>query len=136
MGNMFYRNRFWFYRSLYDDYALREIRMSYIFAGLIYIPFYLWGVYINREVEVNTSHTVYKIKYLPRRNRIAEALFYEEFEMHLERYQLLKDTANTIYENEKNTMDHQINDDNDNAFSNDEDDDEDYDDDEDDEDDE
>ena len=128
MGNMVYRNRFWFYRSLYDDYILREIRMSYIFAGLIYIPFYFWGIHINREIEVNSSHSVYSVKYHPRRNRLTEAMFYEEFEMFLEKYKELKPQIDELYENERVEMDDQVVDDDD--FDNEDEDDEDDEDDE------
>ena len=40
MGSALYRNRFWYYRSLYDDYWLREARFSFAIAGVIWIPAY------------------------------------------------------------------------------------------------
>ena len=98
MGNVFYRNRFWVYRSLYDDYCLREIRMSYVFSGLIYIPFYLWGVHINREVEVYNSHIIYTNEYGPRRSRLHEALMYEKLEMMIEQYKRLQPQIDEQYQ--------------------------------------
>ena len=126
MGNVFYRNRFWFYRSLYDDYMLREIRMSYIFSGIIYIPFYLWGIHINREIEVGNSHAVYELEYLPKRNRITEALLFEQFEMYLEQYKRLKPEIDKRYDQQKAIMgdSEELDDDNDD-FDDDEDDDDD-----------
>ena len=102
--------------------------MSYIFAGLIYIPFYVWGIHINREIEVNSAHSVYTVKYQPRRNRLTEALFYEEFEMFLERYKALKPEINELYEQERVEIDEQVEEDDDFSNEDDEDEDEDEDD--------
>ena len=92
MGNFLFRNRFWYYRSLYDDYALREFRMAYMIAGTIYIPFYVWGIHINREIEVNNAHLVYIAEQGPKRLRLTQSLMYEMFEMDFEKYSRLKDT--------------------------------------------
>ena len=43
MGSALFRNRFWYYRSLYDDYAGREMRLSYGIAAIIWIPHYLYN---------------------------------------------------------------------------------------------
>ena len=40
MGNVIFRNRHWYYRSVYDDYAMREMRMAFGVASFIYLPFY------------------------------------------------------------------------------------------------
>lgn len=56
MGNTIQRNRYWWYKSLYDDYLLREFRIAFVISGFIYLPFYWWGVHFNREIEVNQSH--------------------------------------------------------------------------------
>lgn len=42
MGAALFRNRFWYYRSLYDDYSGREMRLSYGIAAFIWIPHYLY----------------------------------------------------------------------------------------------
>ena len=66
MGSMLSRNRFWWYRSLYDDYCGRELRLTYALGSFIWIPLYLfiylnfrWGIHLNREIEVNYSHRNY-----------------------------------------------------------------------------
>ncbi len=68
MGNFVSRNRFWWFRSMYDEYTLREIRISLLISSVIWLPAYFWGIHINREVEVNESHMNYMDKYLPLRN--------------------------------------------------------------------
>jgi hypothetical protein len=40
MGSVLSRNRFWWYRSLYDDYCGREIRLTFGLASLIWLPHY------------------------------------------------------------------------------------------------
>ena len=91
MGNTLQRNRFWWYRSMYDDYMLREFRVAFGIAGFIFLPFYWWGVHFNREVEVNASHKNYYYDYLPRRSRLTHSLLFEQFEMCLERWMDLED---------------------------------------------
>lgn len=41
MGNSVFRNRHWYYRSLYDDYFGRETRMAMGLASIIWLPHYL-----------------------------------------------------------------------------------------------
>lgn len=41
MGSAVSRNRFWWYRSLYDDYCGRELRLTYALGTFIWIPLYL-----------------------------------------------------------------------------------------------
>ena len=51
MGSALFRNRFWYYRSLYDDYAGREMRLSYGIAAIIWIPHYLYNkININYQM--------------------------------------------------------------------------------------
>ncbi len=95
MGNTLQRNRFWWYRSLYDDYMLREFRVAVGIGGIIFLPFYWWGVHLNREIEVHVSHKNYKLDYLPRRNRLTHSLLFEQFEMLVEKWQDLEDEFNT-----------------------------------------
>jgi len=40
MGSALFRNRFWYYRSLYDDYCGREFRLAYGVAALLWLPHY------------------------------------------------------------------------------------------------
>ena len=95
MGNTFQRNRFWWYRSLYDDYMTREFRVAFGIAGFIYLPFYWWGVHFNREIEVHASHKNYMNEFLPRRNRLTHSMLFEEFEMCLERWLKLEEEYKT-----------------------------------------
>ena len=90
MGNSLQRNRYWWYKSMYDDYMMREFRLAFGIAGLIYLPFYWWGVHLNRELEVNQSHENYSKEYLPRRNRLTHSMLFERFEMDLERWSSLE----------------------------------------------
>ena len=57
MGNSLFRNRFWYYRSLYDDYCGREFRMAAGIAGFIWLPHY-WLIlllynFIFNEFQIN-----------------------------------------------------------------------------------
>lgn len=40
MGSVLMRNRFWWYKSLYDDYSGREMRMAFGLCNLIWLPHY------------------------------------------------------------------------------------------------
>lgn len=44
---------------MYDEYTLREVRISMLIGSVIWLPGYFWGIHINREVEVNESHHNY-----------------------------------------------------------------------------
>mmetsp|Transcript_114877 Transcript_114877/g.171749 ORF Transcript_114877/g.171749 Transcript_114877/m.171749 type:complete len:104 (-) Transcript_114877:36-347(-) len=91
MGSALFRNRFWYYRSLYDDYCGREFRLAYGMAAIIWLPHYYWGVHLNREIETHFSHRAYALEYLPRRNRLTHSLIFEEFETIIENWQNLND---------------------------------------------
>jgi hypothetical protein len=91
MGNSIFRNRHWYYRSLYDDYAMREIRYAIGLTGVVWVPHYLWGVHFNRLYEEHHSHVNYVIEYMPRRNRLTHSLLFEQFEVLVEKYQDLED---------------------------------------------
>lgn len=95
MGNSIFRNRFWYYRSVYDDYMMREIRLTFGIAGIVWLPFYWWGVHLNRAIETNYSHKNYVTEYMPRRNRLTHSLLFEEFETIVERWQLLNEQFET-----------------------------------------
>ena len=90
MGNIFYRNRFWYYRSLYDDYMLREFRMSFLAGSVLWLPFYWWGVHYNREYEVMMSRKNYLHEYGPKRNRLTHSLLFEQFEIYKEKWEELE----------------------------------------------
>ena len=75
------RNRYWWYRSLYDDYLTREMRYSLFTAALISMPYYWWGVRVNRETEVAFAHINYENTYGPRRNRLTHSMLFEQFEI-------------------------------------------------------
>lgn len=47
MGNIVARNRFWWFRSMYDEYLLREFRISLLIGSVIWLPNYFWGIHIN-----------------------------------------------------------------------------------------
>mmetsp|Transcript_34918 Transcript_34918/g.31444 ORF Transcript_34918/g.31444 Transcript_34918/m.31444 type:complete len:117 (-) Transcript_34918:201-551(-) len=91
MGSSLFRNRHWYYRTLFDDYYGREARFSMMIAGFIWIPHYCYGIHLNREVEVNYAHKVYHLEYGPRRNRLCHSLCFEEFDMVLEKWMDLED---------------------------------------------
>jgi len=91
MGNTLMRNRYWWYKSLYDDYMTREFRLAFLLSGVIWMPYYWWGVHVNREVETKISRKNYSREFLPRRNRLTHSMLFEEFEMTLERWQNLED---------------------------------------------
>ena len=90
MGNTIQRNRYWWYRSLYDEYMTREFRVAFGISGVIFLPFYWWGIHMNRELEVHASHKNYMDHYLPRRNRLTHSMLFEEFETYLERWEALE----------------------------------------------
>ena len=108
MGNVFYRNRFWYVRSLYDDYMLREFRQAYMFGAVLWIPFYFWGIHMNREVEVTNSHAIYETEFRPKRNRLYRSMMYEMFEMDLERKATLLPQIEEAYEVMKSENDNEL----------------------------
>lgn len=89
MGNQLVRNRFWYYRSMYDEYLLREVRRTFLICSFIYLPAYWWGIHFNRALEIDESHCYYTQHYLPRRLRLTHSLLFEEFETVLEDWQQL-----------------------------------------------
>lgn len=90
MGNSLFRNRFWYYKTVYDDYMAREFRYSFAIASFVFLPHYWWGVHMNREIEVNQSHLNYHTDYEPRRNRLMHSMIFEEFEIILEDWKKLE----------------------------------------------
>lgn len=46
MGSSLTRNRFWWYRSMYDDYMGREMRLAYGIAAFLWLPHYWYRIII------------------------------------------------------------------------------------------
>jgi hypothetical protein len=49
------RNRFWYFRSLYDEYLVRDVRRTFFIGSTIWLPAYWWGIHMNRELEVDSA---------------------------------------------------------------------------------
>lgn len=90
MGAMIARNRYWWYRSLYDEYAGREMRLAFSIAIFIWMPHYFYGVHFNRMSEIGYSHKDYLHEWVPRRNRVTHSLLLEEFEVIMENWEELE----------------------------------------------
>jgi hypothetical protein len=43
-----FRNRYWFYKSMYDDYLGRDFKLSYGLCGVLWLPHYL--LFVNNLV--------------------------------------------------------------------------------------
>lgn len=71
---------------MYDEYLLRDVRRTLFFASFLYLPAYWWGIHLNRALEIDESHSYYKLIYMPRRVRLTHSLLFEEFEMVLENW--------------------------------------------------
>lgn len=77
MGAMIARNRYWWYRSLYDEYGGREMRLAFSIATFIWLPHYYYGLHFNRMSEINYAHKNYAFEWMPRRNRITHSMLFE-----------------------------------------------------------
>lgn len=40
MGSVMFRNRYWYYKSLYDDYMGREFRLAFGMSCVLWLPHY------------------------------------------------------------------------------------------------
>ena len=40
MGSIVFRNRYWFYKSLYDDYMGRDFKLALGISSLLWLPHY------------------------------------------------------------------------------------------------
>lgn len=47
MGSVLFRNRYWFYKSLYDDYIGREMRLAFGLSMFLWMPHYWYVSSIN-----------------------------------------------------------------------------------------
>lgn len=43
MGSVLFRNRYWFYKSLYDDYIGREAKLAFGLSSVLWLPHYWYG---------------------------------------------------------------------------------------------
>ncbi len=50
MGSIVFRNRYWFYKSLYDDYLGRDFKLSFGLSCLLWMPHY-WYMKIKLGLE-------------------------------------------------------------------------------------
>lgn len=93
MGMTISRNRFWYFRSMYDEYLVREVRRALLFGSFIWLPAYWWGIHINRELEADSAQNNYVNKYGPLRMRLTHSMLFEEFEMVLEDWKRIQNTV-------------------------------------------
>ena len=45
MGSIVFRNRYWFYKSLYDDYIGRDFKLAFGVSCLLWMPHYWYKSY-------------------------------------------------------------------------------------------
>lgn len=50
MGSIIFRNRYWFYKSLYDDYIGRDFKLALGISSLLWMPHY-WYIILNPGSE-------------------------------------------------------------------------------------
>jgi hypothetical protein len=55
MGSSIFRNRYWYYKSLYDDYIGREFRMAFGLSMLIWMPHYWYAFTHAGMVFISTE---------------------------------------------------------------------------------
>lgn len=92
MGMVLARNRFWYFRSMYDEYLVRDVRRSLLISSFVWLPAYWWGIHINRELEVDQAQDIYASIYQPRRLRLTHSMLFEEFEIILSDWEKLQET--------------------------------------------
>ena len=54
MGSALFRNRYWFYKSLYDDYLGRDFKLAFGLSCVLWMPHY-W--YISRKLGLESPLT-------------------------------------------------------------------------------
>lgn len=54
MGSIIFRNRYWFYKSLYDDYIGRDFKLALGLSSVLWLPHY-W--YVNRDAGRESPST-------------------------------------------------------------------------------
>lgn len=56
MGSILFRNRYWFYKSLYDDYIGREFKLAFGLTAVIWLPHYWYiAMFILGTVSISTE---------------------------------------------------------------------------------
>jgi len=55
MGSSLFRSRYWYYKSLYDDYIGREFRMAFGVSMLIWMPHYWYLTFHVGTVFTSTE---------------------------------------------------------------------------------
>ena len=86
----FLRSRVWFVNMFMDEYLTREPMNFMLGLVIMHVPLYIWGLHVNREAEIQSSHVNYMVEYGPRRNRLAHSLIFEEFDMHLDAWKAME----------------------------------------------
>ena len=59
MGSYVTRTRAWVYVAFYDEYVGRHINTAFGGSMCFMLPFYLYGIHLNREGEESFSHQMY-----------------------------------------------------------------------------
>ena len=84
MGSYATRTRAWVYIAFYDEYVGRHINTSMGGSIIFMMPFYLYGIHLNRLNEETFSHVMYNWQYWDKRNRLCHNMIMEHFEVHKE----------------------------------------------------
>ena len=84
MGSYFTRNRAWVYMAFYDEYVGRHINTSIGGSMIFMLPFYWYGMHLNRLNEETFAHVMYNWQYWDKRNRLCHNMIMEHFEVHKE----------------------------------------------------
>lgn len=59
MGSIVFRNRYWFYKSLYDDYIGRDFKLGFGVSCLLWMPHY-WYKYCEKGWESQSTELLRK----------------------------------------------------------------------------
>ncbi len=84
MGSYLTRTRAWVYIAFYDEYVGRHINTAIGSSILFMMPFYLYGIHLNRLNEETFSHFMYNWQYWEKRHRLCHNMIMEHFELHKE----------------------------------------------------
>ena len=84
MGTYLTRTRAWCYIAFYDEYVGRHINTSIGASMLFMMPFYLYGIHLNRQNEETFNHYMYNWQFWDKRNRLTHNMIMEHFEVHKE----------------------------------------------------
>ena len=84
MGAYVTRTRAWVYIAFYDEYVGRHIYLSIGLSMMFVVPYYLYGLKVNRIAEQNANHYLYQWQFFDKRNRLTHNMIMEHFEVHKE----------------------------------------------------